>query len=228
MNLFSGAWFTRTRHATPSAALCGLQPVSRKFGFDRGRPIDRYYIESFLADHAGDVRGLVLEVGDSAYTRRFGGERVMQSDVLNASDGPGTTIVANLESADAIPDARFDCIVLTQVLPFIYDARAALGHCRRILKPGGVLLATVPGISQISRYDMDRWGDFWRFTQASMRRMLEERFPPANVDIRLYGNVRAASAFLYGLAAEELKNKELDHSDDDYPVIIAARAVRAA
>jgi SAM-dependent methyltransferase len=109
-----------------------------------------------------------------------------------------------------------------------YDARAALGHCRRILKPGGVLLATVPGISQISRYDMDRWGDFWRFTQASMRRMLEERFPPANVDIRLYGNVRAASAFLYGVAAEDLKNKKLDHSDDDYPVIIAARAVRAA
>ena len=48
--------------------------LSRDFGFDRGTPIDRYYIESFLSTHASDIRGHVLEVADNTYTRRFGGD----------------------------------------------------------------------------------------------------------------------------------------------------------
>jgi hypothetical protein len=57
-------------------------PTSRVFGIDRGLPINRYYIEKFLARHAADIRGRVLEVADNAYTRKFGGDRVVTSDVL--------------------------------------------------------------------------------------------------------------------------------------------------
>ncbi|MBU0638084.1 MAG: class I SAM-dependent methyltransferase [Planctomycetes bacterium] len=209
-------------------ATAALEPVSRVFGFDRGQPIDRYYIESFLATHAADIHGRVLEAGDNTYTRRFGGERVQTADVLNTTPGPGTTVVTDLAEATAIPDEQYDCLVLTQVLPFIFDTRAVVRHCHRILKPGGVLLTTVPGISQISRYDMDRWGDFWRFTDASLRRLLEEAFPPEALELQVHGNVRVASAFLYGLATEELSTRELDHLDEDYPLIITARAVREA
>ena len=212
-------------HALPPKS---VQPISRTFGFDRGRPIDRYYIESFLTERAADNRGRVLEVGDDAYTRRFGGEAVTCSEVVNSTPGPGTTVVADLANAEAIPDERYDCLILTQVLPFIFDTRAVIGHCRRILKRGGVLLATQPGISQISRYDMERWGDFWRFTPVSIRRLLTEHFSPQAITIRVYGNVCVASAFLYGLAAEELSAEELDYIDDDYPVTIAVRAVRGA
>ena len=60
-----------------------LIPISKEWGFDRGLPIDRYYIERFLQRHAADIRGRVLEVGDNAYTRRFGGDRVTNSDVIN-------------------------------------------------------------------------------------------------------------------------------------------------
>jgi SAM-dependent methyltransferase len=111
-------------------------------------------------------------------------------------------------------------------LQFIYDVRAAIRHLHRILKPSGVLLATFPGISQISRYDMDRWGDYWRFTTLSARRLLEEVFPPGNVTVRAYGNVLAAVAFLHGLSAEELRREELDYHDPDYELIITVRAVK--
>src|SRR6185503_1474005 len=52
-----------------------LRPVSRTFGYDRGLPVDRYYIESFLERNRRDIDGRTLEIGDDEYTRRFGGER---------------------------------------------------------------------------------------------------------------------------------------------------------
>jgi len=204
-----------------------LQPISRVYGFDRGLCIDRYYIDQFLSAHTPDIRGCVLEIGDDTYTRAFGGDHVSESDVLHVAEGdPKATIVADLTCADQIPSDVFDCIIFTQTLQFIYDMRAAIRTLHRILKPGGVLLATFPGISQISRYDMDRWGDYWRFTTLSARRLFEEVFPAGNVSVEAYGNVLAAIAFLHGLAAEELKQRELDHNDPDYEVLITVRVAK--
>jgi SAM-dependent methyltransferase len=204
------------------------RPVSDHFGFDRGQPIDRHYIEDFLSRNQLDVKGRVLEVGDAEYTRRFGGARVTRSDVLHARPGnPDATIVGDLCTGQGIPTDAFDCIILTQVLPFLWDVRAAIANARRALKPDGVLLVTVPGISQISRHDADRWGDFWRFTSQSARRLFEAEFGGSSVRVRTYGNVLAATAFLQGLAVSELRETELDERDPDYEVIIAVRAVRA-
>jgi SAM-dependent methyltransferase len=206
-----------------------VTPISRRFGLDRGQPIDRYYIAAFLSRNADDIRGDVLEIGDDFYTREFGGGRVSRSDVLHLHSGnPSATLVGDLADAQHIESASFDCVIFTQTLQFIYDLRAALDHLHRILKPGGRLLATVPGISQISRYDMDRWGDFWRFTSLSARRLFEDTFPGANVTVQPYGNVLAAIAFLEGLAAEELKQAELDRRDLDYELLISVRAVKPA
>lgn len=206
-----------------------LTPMSRKFGWDRGGlPVDRYYIEQFLQQHAGDIAGRVLEVRDDAYTRKFGAGRVTRSDVLHPTqDNPKATIVADLTSAEQIPSEAFDCVVLTQVLPFIPDVHAAVRTLHRILRPGGVVLATMPGISQIVRYDMDRWGDYWRFTSLSARRVFESAFPEGEVHVEAYGNVLVAAAFLYGLSSRELRPTELDHHDPDYEVLIAVRAVKA-
>ena len=54
----------RLRHPSLDGLL-GTKPVSDHWGWDRGTPVDRYYIEQFLAEHAADVRGRVLEVKDS-------------------------------------------------------------------------------------------------------------------------------------------------------------------
>jgi len=131
------------------ASLRRLQPLSRLFGFDRGRCVDRYYIENFLNSHCEDIRRHVLEIGDDAYTRRFGCARVTKNDVLHLTEGnPCATIVADLTSADNIPSDEFDCIIFTQTLQFIYDIRTAIRTLYRILKPGGVLLATFPALAR--------------------------------------------------------------------------------
>jgi len=142
------------------------------------------------------------------------------------SDNPAATVTGNLETAEGIPQERFDCVILTQTLPFIYEIRAAVANIYAALRPGGVLLATLSGISQISRYDMERWGDYWRFTSLSARRLFEEVFPPSNVTVEAHGNVLTSIAFLQGLASHELSRQELDFCDQDYEVSITLRAVK--
>ncbi len=206
-----------------------LQPIGRIFGSEWGQCIDRYYIESFLARQASDIHGHVLEVADNAYTQRFGVTRVQQSDVLHiAPHHPGATVTADLTCADHLPSDTFDCVIFTQTLQFIYDVRAALRTLHRILKPGGVLLVTCHGISQIARWDMDHWGEYWRFTTLSARKLFTEVFPASSVTVQAHGNVLVAMAFLHGLVSEELRQEELDYFDPDYEVLITIRAVKPA
>jgi SAM-dependent methyltransferase len=202
------------------------QPLSRVFGYDRGTPIDRYYIEKFLQSNSNDISGRLLEIGDASYTRRFG-TNLSHVDVLHAMPGnPHATLIGDLATGHGIPHAAFDCIILTQVLPFIFDVRGAVAACHRALKPGGVVLATVPGISQISRHDMDRWGDFWRFTDRSARQLFEEAFGAGQIEVETFGNVAVATKFLQGLALEEINPEELESNDPDFQLIITIKAKR--
>ncbi|MBX3279051.1 MAG: methyltransferase domain-containing protein [Acidobacteria bacterium] len=203
-----------------------LTPISRRWGLDRGRPIDRYYIENFLAWHSSDIRGHVLSIGDDGYTRRFGRNRVTESDVLHVEEGhPQTTIVGDLASAPQIPSDAFDCVICPQTLQFIYDQGAAAQTLHRILRPGGVLLVTVPGISQTCDRD---WGEYWcwNFTPLALRRIFGEIFPARNLLIEAWGNVLVATSFLQGLAVEELSKEEMENHDPGYEVVITMRAVK--
>jgi glycosyltransferase involved in cell wall biosynthesis/SAM-dependent methyltransferase len=199
-------------------------PVTRNWGLERGLPVDRYYIERFLAGHAGDIRGRVLEVGDDRYTRQFGGLAVTSSDVLNVADRhPQTTIIGDLSRPEEMPADRFDCVIVTQTLQLIADLEGAIRSLQRMLRPGGVLLATLPGISQTHHED---WGGHWRwnFTALSARTLFESAFAPRDVTVETRGNVLAATAFLQGLAAEDLRRDEIDYDDRDYQVSILVRA----
>jgi hypothetical protein len=73
---------------------------------------------------------------------------------------------------------------------------------------------------------MERWGHYWGFTTLSASRLFEEVFPADQIQIHAYGNVLTVSAFLYGLATEELKKSELEFSDGDYELLIAIRATK--
>jgi len=203
-----------------------LSPISREFGFDRGQPIDRYYIERLLARHSKYIRGHVLEIKDASYTRRYGGDRVSVSDVLDiAEDNWRATIVADLTNASHVPSNTFDCIIFTQTLHFIYDVHSAVHTLHRILKPGGTLLATFPGTNRTSCRKFSGYY-YWCFTQLAVQRLFEEYFPAKNVEVEGYGNVLAAIAFLDGLAAEELLQEELDYHDPDYAVVITLKAIK--
>jgi SAM-dependent methyltransferase len=211
------AWLGTIRRTTP---------LSNLYGCDRGTPIDRFYIERFIDEHRREIQGHVLEVKDSGYTDRYG-TNVEHCDVLDIDPAnPNATIIADLAAAEAVASDQFDCFLLTQTLQFIYDLRGALVHCRRILRPDGVLLVTVPAVGRIFPNDTLISPDYWRFTASSCSSLFGEVFGPEHVTVRSYGNVLTAIAFLTGLAYEELSRRELDANDSNFPLIISIRAIK--
>jgi hypothetical protein len=204
-------------------SLRSTKPVSSGWGFDRGRPVDRYYIDSFLEGHREDIHGRVLEILNSEYTSRFGSQ-IEQADILDIDPAnQKATIIADLAAADSVRADSFDCFILTQTLQLIYDVKSAIAHSHRILRPGGVLLVTIPAVSRLAG---EGYTDYWRFTPASCARLFGEVFGPDQLTITAYGNVLSAIAFLEGMACEELSKRELDVSDERYPVLLAIRTVK--
>jgi SAM-dependent methyltransferase len=203
-----------------------ISPFSTQFGYDRGGPVDRYYIEHFLQKNSASVKGRVLEIGDNEYTLKYGGDKIDKSDILHIDDSnTKATYIGDLSDCPQLPSDSFDCIVLTQTLHLIYDFKGAIETCYRVLKPGGTLLLTVPGISHIAQ---DGWGKYWlwAFTDASMERIMGERFLAKNTSITTHGNVLVASAFLYGMGLPELKKEQMDSHDPHYQVIVTVSAVK--
>ena len=198
-------------------------PISRNFGLDRGTAIDRYYIEKFLAGHASDITGHVLEVGDDAYSRRYG-SNISRQDILHVDPHHAkATLHGDLAQPGVVPENTFDCIVLTQTLQLIFELEQAITHLHASLKPNGILLLTVPGISPIDRGE---WGEnwCWAFTPLSIRRLFQRSFPSGALEVEAHGNVFAATAFLQGAALEEVDRSKLDIQDAAYPVVITLRA----
>jgi SAM-dependent methyltransferase len=198
-------------------------PLSLEYGYDRGTPIDRHYIEGFLEAHAADIRGRVLEIGDDSYSRRFGGERIARQDILHVAGNPKATITGDISDPRTLPSTSFDCIILTQTLHLIYDMATAVGELRRSLAAGGVLLVTVPGVSSIDRGE---WGADWHWslTELSLRRLLLQSFDAAHIAVETFGNLFAATAFLHGACVEEVDRAKLEPVDPIYPVTVAASA----
>ncbi len=205
-----------------------LDPVAPIWPPRFGEAIDRVYIDRFLADHARLITGDVLEVGGLGYTDRFGRPTITSRSVLHApiGAGPNVDFVADLVDAPEIPSSNFDCVVLPQTLLFIYDVAAAVRTLHRILRPGGVCLVTVPGISQTVPDDRDQWGQYWSFTTDSLQRLFGDAFGPDNVTVSSHGNVKTTVGLLHGLAIDDLKPSDFDHDDPHFPLILTVKAVR--
>jgi hypothetical protein len=207
-------------HGADWQNLRSLKPVSEQFGLDRGTPIDRYYIEKFLQSHAAHIKGDVLEIAENTYSKKFGTD-VTAFEILHYNnENPQATIIGDLTDISTLPENKIDCFVCTQTFQFIYNFKDAIRGARHLLKKDGVLLATFAGISQISRYDMERWGEYWRFTTLSAAKAFVEEFGIGKVQVDFYGNVLSAVAFLEGISAEELTPEELDFKDNNYEVLI--------
>jgi SAM-dependent methyltransferase len=202
-------------------------PVSAEWGFDRGTPVDRVYIQRFLERHAGDIRGAVLEVADTQYTTTYGGSRVTTADVLHI-DGSNekATVVADLSEPGSLPPGRFDCILITQTLQYVRSPDTAIANLWQALAPGGSALITVPCTSRV---DPDAPGaDRWRFTPLGLETLFQRTGEWAELEVCGFGNVLASAAFLMGLAAEDLRDRELDEHDEFFPLVACARARKAS
>jgi len=201
-----------------------LQPISEIFGKDRGMPIDRFYIEKFLSKNKNYIKGTVVEIADNYYSNKFSEGNII-SEILHFTDkNPNATIIGDLTKVETLKPNFADCFICTQTLNFLYDFKSAVKGLHFMLRNNGYALITLGGISQISRYDMDRWGDYWRFTTKSAFEIFSEVFGENNVKIDSYGNVLTSTAFLHGISAEELMEKELLYKDPNYQQVITVVA----
>lgn len=228
------------REVTRFGAMRRLRPVSEEWGYDRGQPIDRWYIDDFLGRFsmahyyaAGDIRGRILEVGGDEYSSRAaarsGRGSISSIDVLHVSDeNPKATIVGDLVTGAGVPKDAFDCLICTQTLHVVFDIHAAVRTIHQALRRGGVALVTVPGITRSCVPDRDHWGDYWRLTSSGAEQLFAQVFGADSVRVETYGNLRTAMGFLQGMAAEEFAPWELQVHDLDFEVLIGIRAQRAS
>jgi SAM-dependent methyltransferase len=93
-------------------------------------------------------------------------------------------------SAESLPagDASFDVVVALDVLEHLDDDRRALGEILRVLRPGGILLVTVPAYAFLWSSHDDALGHRRRYRLAQLR----ERIAAAGFQIALCSYVMAA------------------------------------
>jgi SAM-dependent methyltransferase len=192
------------------------QPFSTQFGFDRGTPVDRYYIERFFRKHAEYIQGDVLEIQSSGYTRRYGRDvRLAHSVDIDPRHQP--TIVCDLaDSASALPSARYDCFLLPSTPQHLRQPEAALRHALRVVKPGGTILATCAGLLPL----IPDGPDYWHLSAAGWEEVTARVWSDCEVRVQSFGNCLSAVAAMLGLALEELTPAELDVNDPRYPVVV--------
>lgn len=213
--------FSRRFEAVRMLAAMPDRPVSKRFGLERGTPIDRVYIERFLKEHSDRIKGTVMEIADSQYTEMLGRD-VTQSLVLHLNGWGKGVIRGNLETGEGISENSVDCLICTQTIQFIYDIHSVVRQIHRLLKPGGTALVTAHCLGQISLYDYHNWGEYWRFTDMSMRKLFSEVFADSNITVQPWGNVKTAIACQYGLCAEDLREEDFEFQDEQYPVVVTA------
>lgn len=208
--------------AIASVGALPVMPVSRVFGSERGKAVDRYYIEKFLEKNASDIKGCCMEVGADTYIRRYGGDKVTETCITHV-EGYANAKKVNFETGEGCTEGMADCLICTQTLQYIYDVRTAMQNIFAMLKPKGVALITVPGIKPLCLFDEDSWGENWSFTEKSMTHLCEGLGDKAMFSVCSYGNVKVAAAYLYGICCEELEESDFAYQDRQYPFLITVR-----
>lgn len=191
------------------------EPFSSHYGAERGTPIDRYYLERFLQEHRASIRGAVLEVQVSSYTMKFG-QDVVRSETIDINPAFSPTYLCDLAKADGIPANTFDCFLLPATLQGLREIESCLREALRIVRPGGVVLATTAAFVPL----MADAPDYWRLSVAGWTELTARVWAGCDVTVKAYGNCLAATASMLGLSAEELSASELDVDDPRYPVVV--------
>lgn len=201
-----------------------VTPFSTRFGFDRGTPVDRYYLDKFLDAHRASITGDVLEIQMVAYARRYG-HALGRADSVDIAAAHRPTYLCDLARSEGVlPSEAYDCFLLPSTLQHLRDLDGALRHALRVVRPGGMLLATAAGFVPL----IDDGPDYWRLSAEGWRQVLARVWPGCQVEVTGHGNCLAAVAAMLGLALEELTPAELDAADPRYPVMIGVACRKPA
>jgi glycosyltransferase involved in cell wall biosynthesis len=202
-----------------------LTPISSPFGSDRGVAIDQFYLDNFFSSKSLCIQGETLEIGSNLYGKQYGGNQVTKYDSWNLDVLNHHTIAGDvMYNISEIADNSYDCIILAQKLNHIYDVKTALYTCCRLLKSGGSLLLTVPGLTPVNKSSDENF--YWSFTDKSIELLLKEVFLGSDPEIFVYGNVYTATAFLHGLVRTEIPLNKYIYFDTQYQVTITAKVTK--
>lgn len=214
----------RVLHRPRWGNLRRTRPFSDRYGVDRGPVIDRHYIDRFIAEHATDLRGHVLEVAEGRYARVHAGA-ITELDILDIDPrNDQATVIVDLDDAGSLPRRTYDCIVLTQTLQYLFEPAVALTNLWEALAPGGVLLLSVPATARVDRDLAER--DAWRVLVPGLEHLLQQTCVGGEITVISAGNLLSSIAFLLGLAADELEADELAGNDPHHPLVTCARVRR--
>jgi hypothetical protein len=215
-------WTTRLRVLTRGLGtprwgnLRRVTPFSAQFGFDRGTPVDRYYLHRFLDSHRARITGDVLEIQVPDSARRYGA-RLGDVHTVDLNPAHRPTYTCDLAASDGvIPSDRYDCFLLPNTLCVLRDVEGCLRQALRVVKPGGVILASTAGFVPLT----PDAPDYWHLSAAGWQEIAARALAGALFRVESHGNCLAAVAAMLGLAHEELRPAELDASDPRYPVLV--------
>lgn len=195
-----------------------LRPFSESYGFERGTPVDRYYLHRFLEEHRHLITGRVLEIEYPSHTRQYGHD-LTATDSVNIVAGtyPNLTYLVDLaQSEGVIPDDSYDCFLLPNTLCVLKNIEGCLRHALRVVKPGGVILASTGTFVPLT----GARDDYWRLSAEGWRELTSRTWPGCDVRIEHHGNCLTTVAAMLGLALEELKSAELEYHDPRFPVLV--------
>lgn len=191
-------------------------PFSPTYGFERGTPVDRYYLHGFLRAHGDLITGDVLEVQSSTFTSQFGHD-CTRTDTFDVIPLFSPTYLCDLAHSEAVlPSAAYDCLLLPNTVQHLRELDACLRNAYRVVKPGGVILATAACFIPLTG---DTLPDYWRLSPAGWSEKLAGQWPGSELVVTGHGNCLVATAAQMGLAAEELTGAELDANDPRFPVL---------
>ena len=203
-----------------------VTPIDPNWGFERGTPIDRVYVERFVGAHAADIRGRVLEIAAPDYTNTFG-RGVEQVDILMATEGnPQATIVGDLTDAPHIPTTRSTARSSRRRSSSSTTSAPRSRRCNESSRPAACCSRPCPDSRRSRRLEDEEFGEWWHYTGRSVRRLAEEAFGAGERRGRDVRERPRGVGFLYGLAASDLESEELDAHDPLYEVVIGLRAVK--
>ncbi|WP_169221635.1 methyltransferase domain-containing protein [Brasilonema sp. UFV-L1] len=195
-------------------------PICHKFGFTRGTPVDRYYLDKFISEIRHQVVGSVLEIGGVLLNKEIYQLSVAtEYQTLDLVSRPGVTVVGDAHDSTIIMPESLDTVLVFNVLEHCHNPWVVVQNIYSWLRVGGKCFCMVPSAQKLHSLPKD----YWRPLPDGMKQLFQD-FSESNLHI--YGNPLTVLASFMGVAAEELSPQDLDDFHPDYPVATCIAALK--
>lgn len=151
------------------SAVCGKHPFVHPWHFQW---LSKKALRESLERNAPLLEGSILDIGcgDKPYRSFF--KNALTYTGLDIFSGPSVDIVVEPNAPWDIPSDQYDAVICTQVAQYAKSFELLFSEIFRVLKPGGILLFSVP----FAYNEHDVADDYWRFTKTGLKATFEERY----------------------------------------------------